>query len=101
AQAIAQVWDYIDDNYSYYDNLINEASAKLAVEYAKYLRAGGAPLLDVVAKYTADGADAGTNPDRVQSLHDNLLGNAGGGALADKLLGAGQGGSNPSPAPAV
>jgi len=101
AQAIVQVWDYIDDNYSYYNNLINEASARLAVEYAKYLRAGGVPLLDVVGKFTVDGADTGINPDRQQTLHDNILGNAGGLGLADKLLGAGSGGSNPSPAPAT
>lgn len=44
AQAIAQVWDYIDDHGGYYNNLLNEASARLAVEYAKYLLAGGTPL---------------------------------------------------------
>ena len=55
----------------------------------------------MVAKYAADNAvypgDAGTNPDRVQSLHDNLLGNLNDGAMIDKFLGAGDGGSNPSP----
>ena len=100
AQAIAQVWDYIDDHGSYYNNLLNEASARLGVEYAKYLQAGGAPLLDVVAKYTPDGGDGGTNPDRLQSLHDNLLGNLWEAGLVDKMLGAGQG-SNPNPIPGV
>ncbi|RYG11930.1 MAG: type I secretion C-terminal target domain-containing protein [Burkholderiales bacterium] len=107
AQAITQVWDYIDDQYStpldasgYYKNLLNEASARLAVEYGKYLKAGGMPLLDVVAKYTPDGNDIGTNPDRLQSLHDNLLGNAHGPSLIDKMLGAGHG-SNPEPIPAT
>ena len=100
AQAIAQVWDYIDDHGGYYNNLMNEASARLAVEYAKYLLGGGAPLLDVVAKYTPDGGDAGSNPDRLQSLHDNLLGNVSEAGLVDKMLGAGQG-SNPNPIPGV
>ncbi len=34
--AIAQVWDYVDDHFSYYNNLINEVGAKLGIEYAKY-----------------------------------------------------------------
>ncbi|HRF10252.1 MAG TPA: VCBS domain-containing protein, partial [Xanthobacteraceae bacterium] len=96
AQAIAQVWDYIDDHGGYYNNLLNEASARLAVEYAKYLQAGGTPLLDVVAKYAPDGTDLGSLPDRLQSLHDNLLGNVHGASLIDKMLGAGQG-SNTDP----
>ncbi|RYE88016.1 MAG: hypothetical protein EOP19_02640, partial [Hyphomicrobiales bacterium] len=96
AQAFAVVWDLLDDNYSYYTNAVNEATARLGVEYALYLKAGGRPLLDVVAKYTADGGDAGNAPDRVQSLHDNLLGNVHGPGLADKLLPPGQGGSNPN-----
>ncbi len=100
AMAIAQVWDYVDDNFSYYNNLINEVGAKLGIEYAKYLNAGGAPLLNVVAKYAADDGDAGSEPNRLQSLHDNLLGNLNNAGLTDKLLGAGQG-SNPNPAPAV
>lgn len=101
AEAIATVWDYIDDNYSYYNNAINEASARLGVEYALYLKAGGAPLTGTAAKFTPDGGDAGSAPDRVQSLHDNLLGNVHGGSLQDKLLGAGSGGSNPSPSPST
>jgi VCBS repeat-containing protein len=101
ADAIAAVWDYIDDHYSYYNNLINEAAARLGIAYAQHLKAGGMALTEVVAKYVADGGDAGTAPDRLQSLHDNLLGNLHGPSLADKLLGHGAGGSNPSPVPAV
>ncbi|WP_206075963.1 VCBS domain-containing protein, partial [Mesorhizobium sp. Z1-4] len=101
ADAIAQVWDFIDDNYSYYNNLINEASARLGVEYVLYLQAGGRPLTDVVAKFTPDGGDAGSDPDRLQSLHDNLLGNLHGPSLIDKLLDAGGGGSNPAPSQAA
>ncbi|MGO4352362.1 DUF5801 repeats-in-toxin domain-containing protein [Rhizobium sp. RAF36] len=100
ADAIATVWDYVDDNGGYYNNVLNEMSARLGVEYAKYLEAGGKPLLDVIAKYAADGGDAGTVADRLQSLHDNLLGNLDGPSLIDKLLGAGQG-SNSNPVPAV
>ena len=75
ADAIAIVWDHIDDNYSYYNTYINTVSAFLSIEYAKYLEGGGKPLLDVIVKYTPDGGDAGSAPDGVQSLHDNLLGN--------------------------
>jgi T1SS-143 domain-containing protein len=102
ADAIAAVWDYIDDNYSYYANIINEAGIRLGLAYADYLKAGGHPLLDVVAKYAPDGGDAGSLPDRLQSLHDNLLGNLEQRSIDDKLLGHGHGGSNPSPvAPAL
>ncbi|SSW89296.1 T1SS-143 domain-containing protein, partial [Rhodopseudomonas pentothenatexigens] len=99
ADAIAAVWDYVDDNYSYYNNLINEVGIRLGLAYADYLEAGGKPLLDVVAKFKPDGGDAGTQPDRVQSLHDNLLGNLHLASINDKLLGSGNGGSNPSPVP--
>ncbi|WP_197453465.1 Ig-like domain-containing protein [Caulifigura coniformis] len=90
ADAIATVWDYVDDNYSYNNNLINEMGARLGVEYALYLRTGGKPLLDVVAKYEADGADPDTLPQRLQSLHDNLLGNLNDVGLRDKMLPSGQ-----------
>ncbi|WP_436212241.1 beta strand repeat-containing protein, partial [Bradyrhizobium sp. LjRoot220] len=94
ADAIAIVWDHIDDNYSYYNTYINTVSAFLSIEYANYLEGGGKPLLDVIVKYTPDGGDAGTAPDRVQSLHDNLLGNLSSGGLLDKLSTSG---SNPAP----
>ena len=99
ADAIAVVWDYVDDNFSYYNSTINEVGVRLGVEYADYLVAGGKPLLDVTVKFTADGPDAGTAPDRVQSMHDNLLGNLNGFGLADKLNGGGDvpPGSNPMP----
>jgi VCBS repeat-containing protein len=96
AMAIAQVWDYVDDNFDYYNNLINEVGAKLGIEYAKYLNEGGSPLLNVVAKYAADDVDAGSAPNRLQSLHDNLLGNLNNVGLFDKLVQ-----SNTNPAPAV
>jgi len=97
ADAIASVWDYLDDNYSYYDNAINKAGVLLGLVYADYLQEGGAPLLATVVKYNVDSADAGPAPDRVQSLHDNLLGAFDKASLDDKLLGGGQGGSNPAP----
>jgi VCBS repeat-containing protein len=83
--AIAAVWNYLDTRYYYTNDVVNEAQAKLAIVYAQYLQGGGMALLDVVAKYTPDGNDAGDTPDRVQSLHDNILGNLGWYGLADKL----------------
>jgi VCBS repeat-containing protein len=96
AEAMAIVWDYVDDNFSYYNTVINEISARLSVEYALYLLDGGAPLTGTAAKYTPDGADLGTAPDRYQSLHDNILGNLNGAGLNDKLRGP-PNGSNPTP----
>jgi len=73
------IWDYLDDNYStygnYYNETINEAFIRLGLKYVEYLRAGGEPLDGVVGKFEADGSDEGADPDRVQSIHDNLLGN--------------------------
>ncbi|MBN9243458.1 MAG: VCBS domain-containing protein, partial [Mesorhizobium sp.] len=85
--AIAATWEYLDARYSYTNDLVNEAQAKLAIVYAQYVHGGGMALLDVVAKYTPDGADADSAPDRVQSLHDNILGNLNWYGLADKLGG--------------
>ena len=78
AQAIVVVWDYLDDIYvsaGANQPNVNEYFTRLGIEYAKYLKDGGAALVEVTAKYVADGGDAGTVPDRQQSLHDNLLGN--------------------------
>jgi VCBS repeat-containing protein len=94
--AIAVMWDYVDDHYSYYDTVINEISGRLSAEYARYLVLGGQPLIGTVAKYAPDGGDGGTNPDRQQSLHDNLLGNLSLAGLNDKLRGP-PNGSNPNP----
>ncbi len=88
ATAMTVVWDYLDDIYvSAGPNQanVNEAFTRLGIEYAKYLKDGGAPLTNITAKYTPDGADAGTAPDRLQSLHDNLLGNLGSAALLPAL----------------
>ena len=80
------VWNYLDDAYATSPNQlnVNEAFTRLGVEYADYVKHGGTPLPDVVAKYTPDGADLGSNPDRVQSLHDNLLGNLTSDALTQR-----------------
>jgi hypothetical protein len=80
------IWDYIDDNYSYYNTTINRYGVELALEYAEYLQKGGDPLTDVIAKYSPDGGDAGTNPDRVQSMHDNILGNLDVNSIIDKFF---------------
>src|SRR5262249_23528152 len=96
AGGVAVRWGFLHGNYSYYNNAINKAAALLGIQYALYLGDGGRPLTDVIAKFAPDSADAGTAPDRQQSLHDNLLGNLHGPSLIDKLLGAGMG-SDPSP----
>ncbi len=101
ATAFAVVWDYIDDNYSYYNNAINEAAVRLGVAYADYLQNGGTPLFNITAKFTPDGGDAGSDPDRMQSLHDNILGNLDIPSMIDKFQGSGDGGSNPSPVPGL
>ncbi|HYJ31150.1 MAG TPA: hypothetical protein VEW25_12515 [Allosphingosinicella sp.] len=80
------IWDYIDDNYSYYNTTINKYGVELAIEYAKYVRNGGEPLTDVTAKYVPDGPDAGSAPDRSQSMHDNILGNADINSIIDKFF---------------
>src|SRR5690606_28778714 len=61
AAAIAALWDLIDNEYTnptdssgYYKSVLNEASARLGIEYAKYLLDGGKPLLDITAKYKPD-----------------------------------------------
>lgn len=91
AQAIAVVWDYLDDTYVSAGPLqpnINEAFARLGVAYVEYLQDGGSPLVDVVAKFIPDGVDADTLPERNQSLHDNLLGNLSSVALGDRFSGS-------------
>ncbi len=80
------IWDYIDDNYSYYNTTINKYGVDLAIEYAKHLQSGGDDLTDVVAKYAPDGVDAGNNPDRLQSMHDNILGNLDINSIIDKFF---------------
>jgi hypothetical protein len=80
------IWDYIDDNYSYYNTTINKYGVDLALEYAQYLQKGGTPLTDVTAKFAPDGPDAGTNPDRLQSMHDNILGNLDINSIIDKFF---------------
>jgi VCBS repeat-containing protein len=76
ATAIAVVWQHLDSIYASGSNQtnINAAFTELGLEYAAYLQAGGSPLVDVVAKYAADNDNDGI-AERVQSLHDNLLGN--------------------------
>ncbi len=79
ADTLKVLWDYLDDAYvagnNYYNLPLNESFVRLGVEYTEYLAAGGAPLTDITAKFTADNGDAGTIPQREQSMHDNLLGN--------------------------
>ncbi|HWK95691.1 MAG TPA: FecR domain-containing protein, partial [Pseudolabrys sp.] len=86
ATAMVVVWDYLDDIYvsaGPNQGNVNEAFTRLGIEYAKYLKDGGAPLTNITAKYTPDVNNNGT-PDREQSLHDNLLGNLGAAALQQR-----------------
>jgi len=61
ATAIAVVWQHpgLDLCRESKNKLIFERGVHRArLEYAAYLKAGGSPLLDVTAKYLADGGDA-------------------------------------------
>lgn len=83
-------WDYLDNLYtstanSYYSDAINSIGIDLGIEYALYLEGGGDPLFGPsnIGKYTADPAVGGNGiVDRLQYLHDNLLGNLDEGAIA-------------------
>ncbi|MFC4228125.1 VCBS domain-containing protein, partial [Hoeflea alexandrii] len=101
ADAITAVWQHLDANYgTYYGNTVNEAFVRLGLEYAEYIQGGGSPLIDVIAKFQADTNGNGI-PQRLQSLHDNLLGNLDGPSLADKFLAAPNGSNNADPQPAL
>lgn len=93
ADAFKMLWDYLDDAYvagnNYYDLPLNENFVRLGVEYARYLDAGGEPLIDVIGKYAAD-TDGDGIPQRSQSLHDNLLGNLDTATVNDRF------GANPT-----
>ena len=88
AAAIAVLWQYLDGEYSPTagdDAPINEAFVRLGAHYADLLAQGKVtPLTDVIAKYTADTNGSGA-PDRMQSLHDNLLGNLKGSVLSGRF----------------
>lgn len=82
--AIAAFWIQLDDQYvgagDYYDLAINTAFVYLGNDYARYLEAGGEALLGLVK--VASG--------RIQSLHDNLLGNLGDGPIASRFTNLGE-----------
>jgi VCBS repeat-containing protein len=83
--AITAVWQHLDANYTaYYIDDVNEAFARLGLEYAEYLQDGGFPLSNVIAKFAPDNDSDGI-PQRLQSLHDNLLGNLHDLSLADRF----------------
>jgi len=72
---------------------------ELGIEYAEYLQNGGTALTGVVAKYAPDGTDAGTNPDRLQSMHDNVLGNLDINSIIDKFFDGNAANGTPSTPP--
>jgi hypothetical protein len=83
------VWDYLDDQYvagaNYYNLPLNETFTRLGIEYAEWLDEGHRPLSFVTAKYQADSpTDGNSLPDRVQSMHDNLLGNISTASIQDR-----------------
>ena len=86
ADTFKAAWDYLDDAYvagnNYYSLPLNESFVRLGVVYVDYLEAGGAPLTDVVAKYSENASGAFT---RMQSMHDNLLGNLNGAVVAGRF----------------
>lgn len=75
--AIAAFWVQLNADFD--DTLpINTDFAYLGNDYVAYLRAGGEPLLDLV--------QVGREGDpRLQTLHDNLLGNLGDGPIARRF----------------
>jgi len=88
ADTVKLLWDFLDGLYGaagYYNVDINEAFVRLGVKYAEYLADGGEPLTTLVAKYVPDGIDGGATPDRLQSMHDNLLGNFNDADLAGRF----------------
>ncbi|MGR3802373.1 hypothetical protein [Marinibacterium profundimaris] len=90
ANTFAVIWEYLDDGYvadGYYAP-VNENFVRLGIAYADYLEDGGAPLTDLIGKFTPDGPDGDLVPERLQSLHDNLLGNLGRDAIEDRFDGA-------------
>ncbi len=77
---------------AYYAQSINKGTVLLGLVYGEYLQQGGRPLLDVIVKYQPDGALSYINggvpdgaPDRVQSMHDNLLGAVDTPSINDKF----------------
>lgn len=84
ADAFRLVWDFLDDNYAYYNTGVNHGFIDLGIAYADYLKHGGDRILDIV-KYAPDGADDGTAPDRLQTMHDNILGNFDEYSILDKF----------------
>jgi len=90
ADAFRIVWDFLDDNYTYYNTGVNHGFIDLAIAYGDYLKAGGSEILDIV-KYAPDGADADSAPDRLQTMQDNILGNLHEASIADKFGAAASG----------
>ncbi|MCG8510817.1 MAG: pectinesterase family protein, partial [Rhodospirillales bacterium] len=81
--AFTAFWIQLDQKYvgsgDYYDVNINTAFVYIGNDYADYLKAGGEALLDLVK--VPDG--------RIQTLHDNLLGNLGDGPIASRFTNQG------------
>jgi hypothetical protein len=87
AGTFAVLWEFLDDGYveEGYFASVNENFVRLGIAYAEYLEDGGAPLTEMIGKFAPDGPDADLTPERLQSLHDNLLGNLGEGPINSRF----------------
>jgi hypothetical protein len=87
ADTFAVVWEYLDDGYvdEGYFASVNENFVSLGLAYAEFLADGGTPLTDMIGKFTPDDGDANDTPERLQSLHDNMLGNLGRGPIESRF----------------
>ena len=83
ASAFAAFWITLDQDYvdaqNYFDLDLNTAFAYLGNDYVRYLNAGGEALLDLVKVPDTPA------PPRIQTLHDNLLGNLGDGPISGRF----------------
>lgn len=82
--AIKLVWDWVDDSYSYYVEAVNSVGVDIGIIYAKHLLSGGARIDDIV-KHELDNNDEGTVPQRLQTMHHNLLTNLDELSIVDKF----------------
>ena len=84
SNAIAALWIQLDQLYvgagDFYNLEINTSFVYLGNDYARYLTGGNEARLDIV-KIASD---------RLQTLHDNLLGNLGDSPIASRFTGLGE-----------
>lgn len=95
ASVFAAFWIHLDASYvatedSYFNLAINTDFVRLGNDYVRYLNAGGEALLDLVK----------VSDTRLQTLHDNLLGNLGDGPINSRFINlTNEGQPDPQPDP--